>query len=248
MTVVTLICVALLGLGSVNGAPAPDAQNKAKCIRRYGGLFTTSGFEPKNGTDLVFPPYYFNSKGEIAYDQKNPSGHPPIYADFQTCTPNYAKEPNPGPSTEGIAYGRFYVPSLKKCLAVTNPSGNPPYFLATAPCPSAADMATKKSIPFNFLTDEREDTFESRWIGGTIPSKKIYQGPDPPAKYCEGQYYVDATSPQGNNNEPYLGEPRTGASDDYRVHLLCPYSNAAHTEGTPHNAFLVPPYNRTGSS
>ncbi|QRV82147.1 hypothetical protein RhiJN_10162 [Ceratobasidium sp. AG-Ba] len=246
MAIMASLPLVLLALGLVRGAPSPDTQGKASCIRRYGGLFTTSGFVPKGEQDLVFPPYYFNSKGEIAYDKKNPSGHPPIYADFQTCTPNYAQESNPDPDTDGVVYGRFYVPSLNKCLAVTNPSGNPPYFLGTAPCPSAKDMSSKKSIPFNFVSDETGGEVDIRWLGGTILKKGIYQGPNPPAKYCHGQYYVNATNPEYGYDYPYLGEPNTVASDNYRVHLYCPYGPDG--KGTGHNSFLVPPYNRTGSS
>ncbi|KAG8714083.1 hypothetical protein FRC09_018014 [Ceratobasidium sp. 395] len=246
MAVVALLSTMLLSLSPVYGTPSPYTQNKATCIRRYGGRFTTSGFVPKGGQDLIFPPYYFNSKGEVAYDKKNPSGHPPIYADFQTCSPNYAQEPNPGPNTDGVVYGRFYVPSLKKCLAVTNASGKPPYFLGTAPCPSAKDMSTKKSIPFNFVSDETGGEVDIRWLGGTIPKKKVYQGPNPPAKWCYGQYYVNATNPEYGYNYPYLGEPNTQALDNSRIHLYC-YHTGVNT-GTGFTSFLVPPYNKTTSS
>ncbi|KAG8709314.1 hypothetical protein FRC09_000740 [Ceratobasidium sp. 395] len=249
MTGVTqILSVVLLGLSAVSGTPTPNTRSDATCTRRYGGKFTTSGYVPKGGDDYIFPPYYFNSKGEIAYDPKNPSGHPDIIADFQTCTPNYAQEPNPDPNDDGIVYGRFYIPSLDKCLAVTNPSGKPPYFLGTAPCPSAADMSTKKSIPFNFVSDETGGEVDMRWVGGTIPGKKQYQGPSPPANYCGGQYYVKAKKAPGNHGGySTLGEPETSSSDDYRVHLYCPFTDNSG-KGTGRNSFLVPPYNKTSTS
>ncbi|QRV82146.1 hypothetical protein RhiJN_10161 [Ceratobasidium sp. AG-Ba] len=250
MAIISFISVALLGLslGAVTGTPTPDTRSTAACVKRYGGHFTSSGYIPLDGDDYVFPPYYFNSKGEIAYDKANPSGHPPIYADFQaseirasTCTPNYAQEPNPGPKTDGIVYGRFYVPSLNKCLAVTNSNGKPPYFLGTAPCPSAKDMATEKSIPFNFVSDETGGEVDMRWVGGTVPRKGIYQGGSSASQYCHGQYYVNATNPADGYNVPYLGEPNTDASDNYRVHLYCPFTNTSQSKGTGRNSFLVPP-------
>ncbi|KAG9126117.1 hypothetical protein FRC07_004797 [Ceratobasidium sp. 392] len=237
MSVFALLSVALLGFSLVHG--------KAACTKRYGGTFTTNGFVPKGGQDPIFLPYYWNSKGEIAYDKKNPSGHPAICANFETCTPNYAQQPNPDPDTDGVVYGRFRV-SKTECLAVTNAGGNPPYFLSKAPCPSPADMTTGKSIPFNFVSDETGGEVDIRWLGGTILSKKVYQGPNPPAKYCYGQYYVNATNPEYGHNVPYLGEPDTDKSDNYRIHLLCTFRPNA--KGTAFNSFLVPPYNKTGCS
>ncbi|KAG8739080.1 hypothetical protein FRC10_006157 [Ceratobasidium sp. 414] len=224
-----LFSAMLLSLGYV------DATSKAACTKRYSGEFITNQFEDSKG-NLVFKPYYFNSHGEVAYDAGNPEKHDKIIAEFQTCTPNYAQEPNK--KDDEVVYGRFYVPKLNKCLAVTNPSGNPPYYLSTKPCPSAQDMATKNSIPFNFVSDETGGEVDMRWLGGTIPSKKIYQGPNPPAKYCYGQYYVNATNLQSGYNFPYLGQPNAGSVDDYRIHLYCGFRG--NGKGTGFNSFLVP--------
>ncbi|KAG8784476.1 hypothetical protein FRC12_018646 [Ceratobasidium sp. 428] len=228
MTIITtLLSIVLLSLSYANAA------QKAACTKRYSGVFTTNQFENSKG-DLVFEPYYFNSRGEIAYDPKKK--HDRIIAEFQTCTPNYAQEPNK--DDDQIIYGRFYVPKLKKCLAVTNPSANPPYYLSTKPCPSAKDMATKKSMPFNFASDESGGEVDMRWLGGTIPSKKVYQGPSSYAKYCHGQYFVNATNLQDGYNHPYLGQPNSNSKDDYRIHLYCPFR--ANGKGTGYNSFLVP--------
>ncbi|KAG9102906.1 hypothetical protein FRC06_000825 [Ceratobasidium sp. 370] len=229
MVGITILLSVLLGFGHVNAA------SKAACTKRYSGEFTTNQFENSKG-DLVFEPYYFNSHNEVAYDSKKPEKHDRIIAEFQTCTPNYAQEPNK--NDDEVVYGRFYIPKLNRCLAVTNPSSHPPYYLSTKPCPSAQDMATKDSIPFNFVSDESGGEVDMRWLGGTIPSKKIYQGPNPPAKYCYGQYFVNATNLQSGYNFPYLGQPNTNGGDDYRIHLYC--GNRANGKGTGFNSFLVP--------
>ncbi|KAG8716859.1 hypothetical protein FRC08_008651 [Ceratobasidium sp. 394] len=230
MAVMTvLLSVMLLSLGHVHATP------KAACTKRYSGEFTTNQFQDTKG-DLVFKPYYFNSHNQVAYDAKNPEKHDKIIAEFQTCTPNYAQELNK--NDDDVVYGRFYIPKLKKCLAVTDPSSNPPYYLGVSPCPSAQDMTTKASIPFNFVSDETGGEVDMRWLGGTIPSKKIYQGPNPPAKYCYGQYYVNSTNLQYGYNFPYLGQPNTRSADDYRIRLYCGFRPEG--KGTGFNSFLVP--------
>ncbi|KAG9084130.1 hypothetical protein FRC07_013707 [Ceratobasidium sp. 392] len=232
---IALLYVGLLGVSSAQGVPAPEAKPKPACVKRYYGTFITSEFE-NSKNETVFMPYYFNKGGYIAYDAKNPTGHPKIKAEFQTCTPNYSGGSN---KKDGyLFYGRFYIPKLNKCIAVTNPSSKPPYFLSTAPCPSAADMATKKSIPFNFISNEDAGIVDMRWIGGTIKSKKIYQGPDPPARFCGGEYFANATNLQYGYNTLGLGQPNTDKLDDYRVHLYCP--DRGNGKGTGYQLFLVP--------
>lgn len=95
-------------------------------------------------------------------------------------------------------------------------------------------MTTKASIPFNFVSDESGGEFDMRWSGGTIPSKSIYQGPNPPAQYCVGQYFVNAT-----NNIISTGEPATSGSsaEKRRVHLFCP--NQDGQGSTSYNSFTV---------
>ncbi|KAG8737352.1 hypothetical protein FRC10_008290 [Ceratobasidium sp. 414] len=227
MTVGVLLSVALLGLGAVCAAPAPG-NNSTGCIAKYSGQLKTNQFENSSG-NLVFEPYYFNDAGEVAYD---PTGtqHPPINAEFQTCSPNYAQEANDGDEL----YGRFYIPDVKKCLAVTNPSGSPPYFLSAKPCPS--DTAGKDSIPFNFIADGSGGDVDIRWLGGTIPSKSVYQGG---ASACGGQFFVNSTNLQHGYDFDGLGQPNTEKADGYRVHLYCNHPEGKQG-GTGFNSFTVP--------
>ncbi|KAG9077910.1 hypothetical protein FRC06_008634, partial [Ceratobasidium sp. 370] len=177
-------------------------------------------------------PYAFNYRGELSYyhatehdlinaefhvnypstpskailDTKKTSLHP------QACTPNYAGEPNG--ANDDQRFGRVYFPSSKTCLAVTNPTGNPPYYVASKPCLDSADgeMKTGRSIPFNFIVDASGGNVDFRWLGGTIPFKGVYQGPDPPAQYCFGQYFVNSANLQHGFNFDGLGEPNTFGS------------------------------------
>ncbi|KAG8681928.1 hypothetical protein FRC09_017141 [Ceratobasidium sp. 395] len=215
MTVITtLLSAALLGLGSAQAASG------SQCTTKFSGILSTNQFEDSSGKN-VFRPYALNYRGEVSYYRT--TKHDLINAEFQTCTPNYAGEPN-GADDDQL-YGRIYIPSSKTCLAVTNPSGNPPYYLASKSCISSAsgEMKTTKSIPFNFVADGSGGDVDIRWLGGTIPSKKIYQGPSPPAQYCFGQYFVNSTNLQHGFNFDGLGEPNTSGStaEAYRIHLYC---------------------------
>ncbi|KAG8781581.1 hypothetical protein FRC12_021736 [Ceratobasidium sp. 428] len=222
-------------LGYSWAAPAPAAP-KAQCTTiRSGPLYTNQFTDATKNS--VLKPYFFNSRNEVAYDPSGKS-HPLINAQFQNCTPNYAQEKN---LDEGqVLYGRFYIPSKNACLAVTNPSGSPPYYVGYQPCPSPADMSTKKSIPFNFVWDGTGGEIDMRWSGATILSKKFYQGPDPPASYCGGQYFVNATNLESGYNYPYLGQPNTEKQEDYRIHLYCMYRSVDQTKGTGYNSFTLP--------
>ncbi|KAG9118450.1 hypothetical protein FRC07_007033 [Ceratobasidium sp. 392] len=226
------LSIILLGFGSIHAAAAPAAQ----CTTIRSGPLYTNQFADKSGNVVYGKPYYFNPENEIAYDPSGKS-HPKIQAQFQNCTPNYAQEKN---LDEGqLIYGRFYIPSKNACLAVTNPSGNPPYYVGYKTCPSPADMATTKSIPFNFVWDGTGGEIDMRWSGATVPSKKSYQGPNPPAEYCVGQYFVNATNLQYGYNHPYLGQPNTASGDDYRIHLYCMYKDDKGN-GTGYNSFTLP--------
>ncbi|KAG9085887.1 hypothetical protein FS749_004040 [Ceratobasidium sp. UAMH 11750] len=110
----------LLGLSPANAAPGPDA-SKTKCTTIRSGPLSTNEFADAS-KNIVIKPYYFNGHGEVAYSSY-PSAQ--INAEFQTCTPNYAQEPNV--SQDDVLYGRFLLLGTNNCLAVTNPSGNPPY-------------------------------------------------------------------------------------------------------------------------
>ncbi|KAG9098039.1 hypothetical protein FS749_004873 [Ceratobasidium sp. UAMH 11750] len=235
MVISALLCVVFLGLSSANAAPSPDA-SKAKCTTIRSGPLSTNEFADAS-KNTVIKPYFFNGHGEVAYSSN--SQNPQINAEFQTCTPNYAQEPNV--SQDDVLYGRFLLSGTNNCLAVTNPSGNPPYYVGSKPCPTAQEMTTKKSIPFNFVWDGTGGEIDMRWSGGTIPSKKIYQGPNPPAQYCSGQYFVNATNLEAGYNFPYLGEPNTraGGSEYHRVHLYCMY-RGPNGEGTGYNSFTLP--------
>ncbi|KAG9119222.1 hypothetical protein FRC07_005839 [Ceratobasidium sp. 392] len=224
MITASLISVALLALGVVHGAPTPSINSSGTCTTKYSGQLKTNQFADSNG-NLVFKPYYFNDAGEVAFD---PSGaqHPPITAQFQTCSPNYAQEPNNNDDDE--LYGRFYIPDLQKCLAVTDASGSSPYFLGTQECPS--DVTGQDSVPFNFVADGSGGDVDIRWLGSTIPSKNQYQGG---ASACQGQFFVNATNLQHGYNFDGLGQPNTDQADGYRVHLYC-------NQGTGFNSFTVP--------
>ncbi|KAG8737278.1 hypothetical protein FRC10_008383 [Ceratobasidium sp. 414] len=236
MIIPALLYVVFLGLGSAEAAPTPDA-SKAKCTTIRSGPLSTNQFGDASGNPAI-KPYYFNAHGEAAYNSN--SQNTQINAEFQTCTPNYAQEPNG--SDDEVLYGRFLLSGTGNCLAVTNPSDNPPYYVSSKPCPTAQQMTTKASIPYNFVWDGTGGEIDMRWLGGTIPSKQIYQGPNPPAKYCFGQYFVNATNLQYGYDYPYLGEPNTiaGGTEDYRIHLYC--GNQANGEGTGYNSFTLPNY------
>ncbi|KAG8737357.1 hypothetical protein FRC10_008295 [Ceratobasidium sp. 414] len=225
---VALLSVVLLSLSSTN-ATTPQ------CTTIRSGPLSTNDFADASG-NIVIKPYYFNSRGQVAYNPR--SKFPIINAQFQNCTPNYAREGNLDEGQE--LYGRFYIPSKKACLAVTNPSGNPPYYVGYKSCPTPADMATKKSIPFNFVWDGTGGEIDIRWSGATIPSKRIWQGPNPPAKYCRGQYFVNATDLKSGHNVFGLGQPDTSSKDEFRVHLYCPETGHG---GTAYNSFTLPHFN-----
>ncbi|KAG8752577.1 hypothetical protein FRC12_011883 [Ceratobasidium sp. 428] len=229
MTVATLFSIALLGLGVVRGAPTPSTNSSAVCTTKYSGEFDTNQYEDPSG-NLVFKRYYFNNMGEVAFNPSDAS-QPTIIAAFQVCTNNYAQVSNGVNGDQ--EYGRFYIDSLKKCLAVTNPSGSPPYFLSTQPCPNDADMTGEASIPFNFVADGSGGDVDMRWIGGTIPSKNQFQGG---ASACQGQFFVNSTNLQGQGDA--LGQPNTEQSDDYRVHLYC--NRPQGGQATGYNSFTVP--------
>jgi hypothetical protein len=101
-------------------------------------------------------------------------------------------------------------------------------------------MTKKASIPFNFVSDISGGEFDIRWSGGTIPSKSIYQGPNPPAKYCFGQYFVNSTNLQLGHDFNGLGEPVTSAdsAELYRVHLYC-HEKKDGKGSTSFNSFTV---------
>ncbi|QRV82167.1 hypothetical protein RhiJN_10182 [Ceratobasidium sp. AG-Ba] len=234
MTVAALLSVVLLNLGSTHAAPTPNtsSNSSATCKTVYGGnnggTLTTNQFADANG-NLVFKPYYFNKNGEVAFDSTTSDSHSEIKAVFQTCTPNYAQESNGEDDDE--LYGRFFIPSLNKCLAVTNPSGPAPYFLGTADCPSADDMTQRASIPFNFVADGSGGEVDMRWLGGSIPSGDIYQAG---SSGCYGQLFVNATNLQHGYGFDGLGQPNTNPSEDNRVHLYC------GDQKTGFNSFVIP--------
>ncbi|KAG8739072.1 hypothetical protein FRC10_006149 [Ceratobasidium sp. 414] len=193
-----------------------------------------------NASRIVFRPYAFNYRGELSYYCTTKHGL--VNAEFQTCTPNYAGEPNG--ANDDQPYGRVYIPSGKTCLAVANPTGNPPYYVTSKPYLNSAngEMKTDKSIPFNFVADASGGDVDFRWLGGTIPSKKIYQGPDPPAQYCFGQYFVNSTNLQHGFNFNGLGEPNTSGStaEAYRIHLYCNEKQGGEGSTGFNNFALVP--------
>ena len=101
-------------------------------------------------------------------------------------------------------------------------------------------MSTQDSIPFNFVSDESGGDFDIRWSGGTIPSKSVFQGPNPPAQFCSGQYFVNSTNLQNGHDFNGLGEPVTSDAGDElnRVHLYC--NNKQDGQGsTSFNSFTV---------
>ncbi|KAG8766773.1 hypothetical protein FRC12_006666 [Ceratobasidium sp. 428] len=232
MTVATLFSIVLLGLGVVRGAPTPSTNSSGVCTTKYTGKLATNPFGDSSGGNVMSKLYYFNKEGEVAFDPSGTS-YPPIIATFQVCTSNYAGVP--GGVDGDQEYGRFYIDSLKKCLAVTNPSGSPPYFLGTQPCPSDADMASEASIPSNFVADGSGGEVDMRWIGDTIPSKNQFQNG---ASACQGELFVDSTNLQHGYNYDGLGQPNTNQSDDYRVHLYCNRQQGGQATG--YNSFTVP--------
>ncbi|KAG8783743.1 hypothetical protein FRC12_019401 [Ceratobasidium sp. 428] len=211
-TLASLLAVTLLGLGS-----AQAAQN-ATCGAQYiyEGYLATGFFNDKSGNQVA-KAYSFNSNKELTYDKS--AKHPHILAQFKVCTPNYQGAPNG--EHDSKLYGRIDFPDTKDCLKVTNPGGGAPYYLARATCPTSSigEEYTTKGIPFNFVLDQSAGG-DIRWVGATIPSKNQYQGPNPPASYCQGTYFVNATNLQHGYNYDGYGEPNTSASDR-RVRLYC---------------------------
>ncbi|QRV82139.1 hypothetical protein RhiJN_10154 [Ceratobasidium sp. AG-Ba] len=208
-----LLAAAALALGTV------QAQQNPTCGARYiyEGYLSTGFFLDKSGNQVA-KAYSFNSKKQLLYDKS--AKHPHIRAQFKVCTPNYQGAPNG--EYDQLLYGRIDLPDTKDCLAVTNPGGGAPYYLARATCPNSSkgEQYTTKGIPFNFIMNQTAGG-DIRWIGGSIPSKGVYQGPNPPASYCQGEYFVNATNLQHGYNYDGYGEPNTSASDGYRVRLYC---------------------------
>ncbi|KAG9077837.1 hypothetical protein FRC06_008680 [Ceratobasidium sp. 370] len=195
---------------------------------------------------IVFRPYAFNYRGELSY--YHATKHDLINAELQTCTPNYAGEPNG--ANDNQRFGRVYFPSSKTCLAVTNPTGNPPYYVASKPCLNSTngEMKTDRSIPFNFIADASGGNVDFRWLGGTIPSKGVCQGPNPPAQYCFGQYFVNSTNLQHGFNFDGPGEPNTSGStaEAYRTHLYCNEKKGGNGS-TGFNSFVLLPTNQVSN-
>ncbi|KAG8695333.1 hypothetical protein FRC09_009218, partial [Ceratobasidium sp. 395] len=85
------------------------------------------------------------------------------------------------------------------------------------------EMNTKKSIPFNFFAPVSEQWNNYFWTGGSIPGKKIYQGPEPFASNCRGRFSVNGTNLQHGHNYGDDGPP--SVSDSYkemnRIHMYC---------------------------
>ncbi|KAG8752101.1 hypothetical protein FRC12_012120 [Ceratobasidium sp. 428] len=215
----SLLTAALLAVGSVRA--------ETTCTKYESGVLITGPFYDKTGTKQVgLKPYAFNSRQELAYYKSG--NHPNITVEFQWCDPAYSET-----GTRFLnAYGRFYIPALDKCLAVTNPSGAPPYIVAAKPCIPAKDMNTTASIPFNFYTPVSEggdDWNNYFWTGASKPEKHIYQGVGSDAERCYGSYFVNATNLQHGHNYGDDGEPSVSSSSQElnRIHLYCPKHNSA---------------------
>ncbi|KAF8343154.1 uncharacterized protein EI90DRAFT_3011527 [Cantharellus anzutake] len=173
----------------VLAAPA----NSLKCVTHASGYLTTSELSYGNDNNTptgVWKPYSLNSRKELAY--WNTTGHGTIWAQFQTCTPNYAggtNKPVPGFPSESTYYGRVYIPNLNLCLAVTNPESRVgPYYAKALPCLNSAtgEMKGKKSIPYNFsFRTFSQDTSRKLifWIG-----KSRADGTNPQGE-CEGSVF-----------------------------------------------------------
>ncbi|KAG8682387.1 hypothetical protein FRC09_016806 [Ceratobasidium sp. 395] len=136
-----------------------------------------------------------------------------------------------------VLLSRFCFVTLRD-LVEKNPSGAPPYYVTSKPCPAPADIATKAFTAFNFV-GYQNDEINYQWYGATIPSKKKYQGPEPGATNCQGSYSVNATGPAGQHNYPGLGEPSTLRGEDYRVHLYCPKGKGGKYVSAFNNFILV---------
>lgn len=80
-------------------------------------------------------------------------------------------------------------------------------------------MNTAKSIPFNFFAPKSDDWNNYFWTGATIPSKKVYQGPEPYASNCRGRFSVNATNLQHGHNYGDSGEPSTFVNNT--IQLYC---------------------------
>ncbi|KAG9085980.1 hypothetical protein FRC07_013236 [Ceratobasidium sp. 392] len=216
-TYASLLTAVLLAVNAVQAATTT-------CKKYEAGTLITGPFYDINGNDVGYKPYAFNERMEVAYYKSSINPHKNITVEFQLCQPNYAQWTKPA----DYVYGRFYVPSINKCLAVTNPSGAPPYYVAAKPCIPEKDMSTKASIPFNFFAPVSEQWNNYFWTGGSIPSKNVWQGPEPLASECKGRFAVNATDVKdGWNNQGGWGEPNPSASSTElnRVHVYCSTKN-----------------------
>ncbi|KAG8726541.1 hypothetical protein FRC12_023301 [Ceratobasidium sp. 428] len=227
MPLTSVLAAAFIALGSVQAATST-------CKTLETGALWTNTFQDTSGNEIRRP-YAFNSKNEVAYYKTGT--RPPIVVEFQTCNPNYAQV-SVQPDNLGRYFGRFRISNTNQCLAVSNPSGAPPYYVTSKPCPAPADIATKAFTAFNFV-GYQNDEINYQWYGATIPSKKKYQGPEPGATNCQGSYSVNATGPAGQHNYPGLGEPSTLRGEDYRVHLYCPKGKGGKYVSAFNNFILI---------
>jgi len=180
----------------------------AKCVTVAKGTLTTSELTDPVTLDPngQFKPFAFNFRGELSFYHRTP--HPKIYAEFQTCKPNYAKNNN----KETGKSGRIYIPSTKKCLAVSNPdSKTGPYYVVAKGCPnsSAGEMSTAKSIPFNWSIAKGY----IGWDGAALIDGSRLQG------NCPGGW--------GFRDDERTRIPITGKSGEYRVELVCIFDGSA---------------------
>ncbi|KAG9122040.1 hypothetical protein FRC07_001736 [Ceratobasidium sp. 392] len=204
MAMATVLLAALVASSSAQAATP-------KCTTLETGNLWTNTFRDASENEIRRR-YAFNSRNEVAYFKTGTK--PPIAVEFQVPAQ---------PDNFGRYYGRFYITKTKQCLAVSNPKGAPPYYVASKPCPAPNDIATDASIPFNFI-GYQNDEINYQWYGATIPSKQKYQGPEPGATNCQGSYAVNATDVIKGHKQPGRGEPSTSSSKDEmnRIHLYCP--------------------------
>ncbi|PFH47263.1 hypothetical protein AMATHDRAFT_68065 [Amanita thiersii Skay4041] len=135
---------------------AATLQPRADCVANITGVLSA------NTKDSGFMPFMLNADSQLFFGTENP-----LVAEFQICNGGTSNPDN------NVAFGgRIYLPTLNKCLNVTNQeNAEEPYFAQAAACdtgflPSAAQT-------WNLRFDEDQGIY---WSGKTDEEGTILQG------------------------------------------------------------------------
>ncbi|KAF8317870.1 hypothetical protein DL93DRAFT_2095444 [Clavulina sp. PMI_390] len=196
---VSVFTTLFLAATSTLAAPAAlEERDSPKCVTY------SSGFLATGLTSGSWYPFSLNSDNQFIYT--SPSGGS-IWAQFQTCEPNYAGAANA--IGDPRVYGRIYVPDSKSCVAVDPDAGTAN--LVSCLNSASGAMGTAASAPQNFAFDG----LNLYWYGsGDVSLNR------PSAGSCIGYYaYLHGS----NFASPPDRMPVV--TEDNMVQYVCEYKN-----------------------